>query len=66
MDIDKLIEENKLCDDAFAKQQPDFVRWWSQHPHCDPDPKFAVRARVAHKCQCYRQEFLDAKEVGVA
>jgi hypothetical protein len=64
MDLKKLAEANKRFDQEFVDKHPDFVRWWSNHPHCDPDPQYRVAARVAYKCASYHDEFLSAKEVG--
>lgn len=66
MDIDKLIEANQRFDKEFQRTHPQFVQWWANHPHCDKDPKFAVAPRVAWKCECYQQEYLEAKEIGIA
>lgn len=65
MDIDKLTKANQKRDAQFAADNKDFVVWWHKHPHCDPDPKWAVAARVAYKCQSYRQEFFETREVGL-
>ncbi len=66
MDHDKLAKANNQRDANFAADNKDFTVWWHKHLHCDPDQKWAVAARVAHKCKCYRDEFLAAKEVGAA
>lgn len=66
IDHDKLAQANNRLDAKFAADHKDFVTWWHRHDHCDPDPKYAIPARVAWKAQCYRQEYLGAKEVGAA
>lgn len=65
MDVAQLIAWNKKYDEIFAKKHPDFVAWWHKHPHCDPDSKWAVKPRVAWLCQCYQDEFLEAKQFGL-
>lgn len=66
MDNQVLNQWNNHYDAKFAKEHPGFVKWWFNHAHCDKDPKFAVAARVAWKCACYQQEYLEAKEIGIA
>jgi len=64
MDIDKLIIANDKFDEEFERMHPKFARWWRSHPHCDSDPKWAVKPRVAWKCEIYQQEYMEAKSVG--
>jgi hypothetical protein len=46
--------------DAHPSQE--FCVWWSKHA----DFREGILARVAWNCDSYRQEFLSAKEVGLA
>jgi hypothetical protein len=66
VDRDKMIAAENAADEKFARMHPDFHAWWQRHPHCDPEPKFAVRARIAYKCRCYQDEFLEAKQFGLS
>jgi len=66
MDKQKLDRANNRFDAEFGATHTDFVIWWHKHPACDPDPKFAVPARVAFKCQSYREEFMESKQHGAA
>ncbi len=65
MNPDKFKAANDKFDNEFARQHPDFVAWWHKHPHCDPIEKWRVAPRVAWKAKCYRDEFMEAKSVGL-
>ena len=65
MDLKVLDEWNDHYDSKFAKEHPDFEKWWRTHAHCDRDPKWAVAPRIAWKCAAFRQEYLEAREVGI-
>lgn len=64
MDLKKLAECNKRFDSEFCQKHQDFVAWWAKHPHNDPNPIYAVNPRIAYKCACYQDEFLEAKSIG--
>jgi hypothetical protein len=66
MNIEKLTEANNRLDANFSADHKDFAVWWHKHDHCDSEPKWQVAARVAYKCQRYRNEFMDAKQIGAA
>lgn len=66
MDPKVLNEWENHYDAKFAKEHSEFARWWRTHPHCDSDPKWSVKPRVAWKCEIYQQEFMEAKSVGIA
>ncbi len=57
MDHKKYAEAADEADRNFAAAHPAFSKWWAHHPHKDPLPKFAVPARVAWQCACYRNEY---------
>lgn len=40
----------------------DFLDWWTLHP----DFQAGIDAKRAYNCHCYRQEFLEARQIGAA
>ena len=54
-------EASKLLDEKFEQKYPQFVAWFKTHP----DYRQEIKPRIAHNCQCYQDEYLAAKEVGL-
>ena len=62
MDQEAYNQWSKHFDEKFEKEYPQFTAWFRTHL----DYQEGIRPRIAYKCECYRQQYLAAREVGVA
>ena len=61
VDLAVLAQWEKHFDDKFARDFPQFIAWFQTHP----DYQQEISPRIAHKCQRYQDEYLEAKQYGV-
>lgn len=65
MDFKKIKEAERKFDSDFMMEHLDFVEWWAKHPHNDAPENYKIPPRKAWQCKCYRDEYMEAKSIGL-
>ncbi len=64
MDIEAYKVAAESADRQFADRHPNFLKWWAHHGEKDPEPRYAVPARVAFTVARYADEFTQWQRLG--